>query len=251
MIRCILVVLELLIFLIFMIPSMLILMLLRRVNLELSSNISQAIVRFIFKVMLVITGSKVEVIGKEHIPNEGGVLFVSNHRSYFDILVGFSYTPKIFGFVAKSEMMKYPVLNIWMTLVNCLFLDRNDIKKAFKTILKGIDNVKHGISVWICPEGTRNRAKDNLNIGEFKEGSLKIAEKSGCAIIPVAIYGTSEIFEQHIPRMKASKVTIEYGKPIYIKQLDAENKKMVGAYTRGIILEMLTRESDRRKETIS
>jgi len=233
-----------------MIPVMLILLLISRTNRYLSSDIAQAIVKFIFRTMIFITGTRVKIIGRDNIPVKGGVLFVSNHRSYFDILIGFGYTHKKFGFVAKAEMLKYPLLNTWMTLVNCLFLDRTDMKKGLKTILSGIDNVKKDISVWICPEGTRNRSEDNLNIGEFKEGSLKIAEKSGCAIVPVAIYGTSEIFEQHLPFMKSGNVTIEYGIPFYIKDLEPENKKKSGAYTREVILAMLSEERDRRKAGI-
>lgn len=44
--------------------------------------------------------------------------------------------------------------------VNCLFLDRTDIKAGMKTILDGIQKIKAGISVWIFPEGTRNINED-------------------------------------------------------------------------------------------
>lgn len=50
---------------------------------------------------------------------------------------------------------------------------------------------------------------------EFHEGSLKIAEKSGCPVIPVAMVGTAEVFERHFPWIRPSHVIIEYGKPIY------------------------------------
>ena len=184
------------------------------------------------------TGSKVEVIGSENIPKDGGVLFVSNHRSYFDILTGFGYTKKPLGFVAKYEMIHVPLLKQWMELVNCLFLNRQDIKQGLKTIIKGIDQVKSGVSVWICPEGGRNMNPDVTNVKEFKEGSLKIAEKGKVPVVPVAIYGTYEIWEEHMPYMRKSKVIIEYGKPIVIDELSDAEKKKLGAYTSKIV-EML------------
>lgn len=49
--------------------------------------------------------------------------------------------------------------------------------------------------MWIFPEGTRNESKDPADLMEFHEGSLKIAEKSGCPVIPVAITGTDDVFE--------------------------------------------------------
>ena len=66
-----------------------------------------------------------------------------------------------------------------------------------------------------------------------------IAQKSGCPVIPVAITGTAEIFEQHLPFIKPSHVCIRYGTPIYIKELPAESRKFPGAYTRDVISGML------------
>ena len=85
--------------------------------------------------------------GSENIPKDGGVLFVSNHRSYFDILAGYAYTHKPLGFVAKYEMIKVPLLKQWMDLLNCLFLNRKDIKQGLKTILQGVEKVKSGVSI--------------------------------------------------------------------------------------------------------
>ena len=204
------------------------------------------IVQTMFRLILKAAGIKVTVKGQENIP-EGAVLYVGNHSSYFDILVGYTTVPGRTGFVAKAEMEKVPLLSDWMVLVNCLFLNRTDIKEGLKTIMKGIEKVKDGISIWIFPEGTRNTHDDLTDLLPFKEGSLKIAEKSGCPVVPVAITGTAAAFERHLPWIRSSKVTIEYGAPIYIKQLPAEDKKRAGAYTRDIIIEMLKKEQQARR----
>ena len=123
-----------------------------------------------------------------------------------------------------------------MKFLNCQFLDRENIKEGLKTILKCIDLVKNGTSVFIFPEGTRTSGDEML---PFKEGSLKIAEKSGCPIIPVAINNTESLFEDHLPKIKSSKVVFEFGQPIYIKDLDKETKKHAGAYVQSIIKDMI------------
>lgn len=207
---------------------------------------SLGVVQAMFRLIIRLTGTTVQVKGLEHIP-DSAVLYVGNHRSYFDILVGYTSVPGLTGFVAKKEMLRYPVLSDWMRNVNCLFLDRKDIKAGLQTILEGIKKVKAGISIWIFPEGTRSRGKDPLDMLSFKEGSLKIAEKSGCPVIPVAITGTAEIFEQHIPFMRPSRVTIEFGEPIYIKELSPEQKKHLGAFTQEKIKEMLAKEQQVRR----
>ncbi len=207
---------------------------------------SLRVVQAMFRLIIRLTGTKVTVIGLENIPDRS-VLFVGNHRSYFDILVGYTTVPGLTGFVAKREMREIPLLSDWMRNVNCLFLDRKNVKEGLKTILSGVDKVKNGISIWIFPEGTRNEGDDILTPLPFKEGSLKIAEKAKCPVIPVAITGTAEIFENHIPFMKPSRVTIEYGRPIDLSQLSAEDKKRSGAYTREIIIGMLKEEQERRR----
>jgi len=55
------------------------------------------------------------------------------------------------SYVAKKEMLKWPLLNIWMKDLHCLFLDRQDIKAGLKTILAAIDKVKNGISICRWP----------------------------------------------------------------------------------------------------
>ena len=200
---------------------------------------STQMVRNIFEKLLKMAGVTVEVRGYENIPQDRPVLYVGNHRSYFDILVGYTTVPGFVGFVAKKEMEKIPLLRSWMKNVNCLFLDRKDIKAGLKTILEGIEKVKNGISVWIFPEGTRNRNKDLKELLVFKEGSLKIAEKSGCPVVPVAMVGTAEAFESHFPFIRPSHVTVYYGEPFYIKELEPDQRKHAGAYTREKIVKML------------
>ena len=79
-------------------------------------------------------------------------------------------------------------------------------------------------------------------IVQFREGSLKIAEKSGCPVVPVAITGTPAIFENHIPFVRPAHVTIEYGRPFGVKELPPESRKRPGAYTRDVIIGMLEKE---------
>ena len=239
MIRFILVALTLLSFLVLSIPILLFEAVLGKFDPEAKDRQCLAVVQTMFRLLLWLAGTKVTVEGAENIPKDQAVLFVGNHRSYFDVLIGYTTVPGLLGFVAKKEMLRYPLLNIWMVNVHCLFLDRKDIRAGLKSILTGVERVKEGISIWIFPEGTRNDHEDPLDLLPFKEGSLKIADKSGCPVIPVAMVGNSAIFEDHIPRMVPQKVRVRYGQPIYLKELPRELKKKSGAYVRDVIIEML------------
>ena len=133
-------------------------------------------------------------------------------------------------------MLRYPLLRDWMKNLYCLFLDREDIKAGLKTILKGIEYIKNGISICIFPEGTRG---DSDEMAPFKEGSMKIAEKTGCPIVPMAISHTRDIIKDHMPFVKPTHVTVEYGAPIYPKELAKEERRALGRLSQNMIQEML------------
>lgn len=197
------------------------------------------LVQWAFRCICVISGVKLTVIGEEHVPKDEPVLYIGNHRSYFDIVISYARCPRLTGYIAKDSMLKIPLLSTWMKRLNCLFINREDIKESLKTILAGIENVKNGISMCIYPEGTRGKGADELDMLPFKEGSLKIAEKTGCKIVPMAMTGSADIFEKHIPYIRKSRVILEYGAPIDITSLSKEEKKKLGSYCQAEITRML------------
>ena len=223
-------------FFILFFPICLLLLLLRKFNRRLASRISQCIVRGAFKASMWPGGMKYKILGRENVPMDTPVLYAANHRGILDAALGYIAVPNLTGFVAKKEIRKVPFLNLWMYNVNCLFLDRSDIKAGLKVILTCIDYIKEGYSIFIAPEGTRSHEKDPL---PFKDGSLKPAQKTGCPIIPVAITGTDDLFENHKPWLRKTKVILEFGKPIYLNELDPEIQKHPGAYVREKVIEML------------
>lgn len=235
--RTVLVGLILLLYFIFSIPMYLVQYIIGKINPKLQFKVAQRIVAATFKLILFVSGVKCEVTGLENVPKDEAVLYIANHRSYFDILIGYATVPTLTSFVAKKEMNKMPCVRIWMRYMKCLLLDREDVRAGLKTILQGIEQIKEGYSIFIMPEGTRNHDNELL---PFHEGSFKFAEKSGCAIIPVAMTCTDEIWEKHMPWVRKAKVYVHYGKPIYMKELPKEERKFIGSYTHKIVANMLS-----------
>ncbi|MEZ3504168.1 MAG: 1-acyl-sn-glycerol-3-phosphate acyltransferase [Lachnospiraceae bacterium] len=236
MIRFILVTLTLLLYLILGIPVLLIEWGISKWNPHFRDISCLRMVQAAFKLILWLTGADITYIGRENIPKDQAVLYISNHNSYFDILLTYSQCPGLTGYVAKAEMLKAPLLRDWMKRLYCLFLDRSNIRAGMQTILTGIEYIKKGISIFIFPEGTRS--KDG-KMQPFKEGSMKVASKTGCPIIPIAITGSAEIWENHMPKIKPCRVIVEYGAPIRPKELTKDEQKFLGSYTQQKIQEML------------
>lgn len=229
-------------FLILSMPLMLAEWIIGKFNMDVKNRSSLAIVNWAFRCVAFLSGTKLIVKGRENIPDDKAVLYVGNHRSFFDIVLTYPLVKGPTGYVAKKEMEKVPLLSIWMKDLHCLFLDRDNIKEGMKTILAAIEKAKSGISICIFPEGTRNKTADTFL--PFHEGSFKIAEKSGVPIIPMTIVNSAAVFEDHMPKIRKATVVIEYGKPIDVSALSREEKKNLGASVKSVIEETYFRNKE-------
>ena len=237
--RSILLILYLLFFFVVSLPVYLILRLIEVFAPKAGSRAAQYVVKHAFRMLLAITGAKITVLGIENIPVDRPVLFTSNHRSYADVALGYSTLPVLTGFVAKKEISKFPGINWWMTAVNCLFMDRSDLKQSLKVIIEATDKVKKGCSMFIMPEGTRNHTDSLL---PFKEGSFRIADKSGCPVVPVAISNSDAIYELNRPWIRSAKVVIHYGEPIFLEEMSREERKSLAPKVKARIEEMMAED---------
>ena len=111
MIRFILVCIVVIAYLVLTIPVLLVEWIIGKFSPMTKDISSLRMVQAIFKFILWITGAKVTVIGEENVPKDQAVLYVANHRSYFDILLTYSRCPIRTGYVAKKEMEHYPLLS--------------------------------------------------------------------------------------------------------------------------------------------
>jgi len=193
-------------------------------------------VQGVFKLALFIAGVKTTVIGKENLPKDGEtVVFIGNHHGFFDVIVTYPYMKARTGYIAKKEISKIPILNIWMKYLYCLFLDRKNTKEGLKTILTGIEYLKSGTSIVIFPEGTRNKSTEGIL--PFHAGSFKLAEKSGCKIIPMTQNNTAAVLEEHFPFFKKTHTVLEFGKPIDVASLSREELKSLPLNVQNLIEE--------------
>ncbi len=237
MIRLILTGLTIFVFLIATLPVLLIIWIIGLFDKEKRTRYSHAIIRWAFNLVLLTSGVKMDVYGAENIPTDRSVLYVGNHRSLYDIPLLYVNTPTSTGIISKKEIAKIPIFNVWMIFIGCLFLDRDDIKQGLKTILKAVDMVKdEGISMLIFPEGTR--AAEEGTFLPFKGGSFKIAEKSGCDVVPFTIINSASIFEEHKPFVKKTHVIIAFGEPIRTADLDRSEFKKVPELSRECVMKM-------------
>lgn len=196
-----------------------------KTNPELSWKKAHKVVYTFFKMELGISRGKLDIRGIENIPKDTPSLFVGNHRSYFDIISSLIAINQPLGFISKKEMNKIPILNLYMRDMGTLFLDRDDIRQGLATINQGAEFMKQGHSMVLFPEGHRNQTDELL---PFKEGGYKMADKSGCPIVPFAITGSEFLFEKKpAGPLKKRKIIIEFGEPIYTSKYSLKERKEI------------------------
>lgn len=241
--RTIIAVIYVILFLIVMLPIMGVEWIIGKFNRR-AADISQLrIVQWAFRCVMFICGVKLVVKGKENIPIGEPVLYIGNHRSFFDTVTTYSLCPDLTGYIAKDGVNKVPILGMVMKRLYCLFLKRDDPRQGLKVILTAIEYVKQGISINIFPEGTRNKDKEHPEtMLPYKEGSFKVAQKSGCKILPMAITGTADILENHFPWVHKGTVVVRFGEPIVMSELDKNTQKHIGVYCQQKVLDMLSEE---------
>lgn len=240
--RTIIIVLFLTLFLILSLPFLGIEWIIRKFNPKHADLIQLRLAQWAFKIIIFLSGMNLKVIGEENVPTDEPVLYVGNHRGFFDIVVTYARCPGITGYISKDSIKKVPLLGMWMKRLHCLFLDRKDIKQGLKTILSAIDEAKNGVSFCIFPEGTRNKDNNPTNVLPFKEGSFKIATKSQCKIVPMAVIGTENVLENNFPWIKKTNVTLIYGEPIDSTTLPKETLKHIGAHCHDIVTQLIIDE---------
>ncbi|MCR4908999.1 MAG: 1-acyl-sn-glycerol-3-phosphate acyltransferase [Lachnospiraceae bacterium] len=239
MLRFILGVLAVTLFHILTIPLMLVMGIIRIFNRNLAARWSQKIVNFGFYVETLCAGTKTVYLGDENLPKEEAVMFVANHRGFFDIILTSLHAPGPLGFIAKKEILWVPLLNIWMVLIGCVFIDRKNIRQSFKVLEKACEGIKNdGISNLVCPEGTRNRGEEGTLL-KFHDAALKVALKKGVTLVPVAISNSAAVMEADFPGLHPATVVVEFCKPIRAEELSNEEKRAPGVLVAKIIEERL------------
>ncbi|WP_415817611.1 lysophospholipid acyltransferase family protein [Mesobacillus thioparans] len=156
---------------------------------------------------------RIEVIGKENIPANGGVLLCSNHIDNLDPPVVGITAPRPVHFMAKEELFSVPVLGKIVPHLNAFPVKRGMSDR--EALRKGLGILKDGKVLGLFPEGTRSKTGE---MGKGLAGAGFFALRSEAQVIPCAIIGPYKAFK---------KLKVVYGKPIDMgsikeKKLNAE-----------------------------
>lgn len=142
-------------------------------------------------------------------------VFVANHRSMLDIPAYALACKNTFRFLAKAELAKIPVLgfiirNLYITVNR---KDKNDRVRSMEAMKHSL---RDGISIFICPEGTRNTTKEPLL--DFRDGAFRIAIEAQVPIAVLTILNAEKLLSPLRPiELRPGTVDLVWSEPIHTK----------------------------------
>nr|WP_077215387.1 lysophospholipid acyltransferase family protein [Bacillus dakarensis] len=148
---------------------------------------------------------RMEVIGRENIPKEGGVLLCTNHIHNFDPPIVGITAPRPIHFMAKDELFSVPALGKLLPHLNAFPVKRGMSDR--EALRKGLAILKEGKVLGLFPEGTRSKTGE---LGKGLAGAGFFALRTDADVVPCAIIGPYKAF---------SRLKVVYGKPIDMAEL--------------------------------
>jgi 1-acyl-sn-glycerol-3-phosphate acyltransferase len=200
-----------------------------------SGNPVHIIARIWAKSILFVSRIDVSVEGLSNIDSSQSYIYMSNHRSNFDIPVLLGCLPVQFRWLAKAELFKIPIFGRAMAGAGYVKIDRYNRESAFKSIDQVAAKMKGGVSVMIFPEGTRS---EDGKVKPFKKGGFVMAVDSGVPIVPVVIRGTRSIMAKGSWRIYPGSVRLFIEKPIVTTGYTRDTKDDLIKYVRNVICDV-------------
>jgi 1-acyl-sn-glycerol-3-phosphate acyltransferase len=177
-------------------------------------------------------GARITVHGRENAPGQDtaavnesgpGVVFCSNHVSWFDVL-SLAAVVKRYTFIAKKELGEIPIFGRAARAVGIVFIDRAQRKAAFDSYDVVAREVRGGRSVVVCPEGTRGY---DYRLRPFKKGPFVLAIAAGVPIVPTVVYGAREVQRKGSMAVHGAPVDVHFLPPVPTRGFGYEQREQL------------------------
>lgn len=174
------------------------------------------------RIGLAVFGIGLEIRGLENVRSLSGVVFVANHRSWFDQLAMCSALPHPLRFLANVKYFRYPFLGRAMRLYGHVPVDPAKSPRIDERVRDAlVETLKGGGNLAVFPEGTRNTGSDLL---PFERGIFRIAARAGAPVVPLWILGSGEVYPRKAPLLsvRSGVIRVLVGAPTWAREGDWE-----------------------------
>lgn len=189
------------------------------------------------RMLLAVSGVRMQIEGLEKIDPHGSYVFVANHRSLMDTPVVLAHIPLQFRFLAKKGLFLIPILGTHLRRAGHLPVVKDDPRASLKSMSDAAKIIRErGLSVLLFPEGGRSHGQ----LQDFKEGAAYIAIKAGVPAVPIAMTGTREVLPMGSMQIMSGIVGLRIGDPIPTANLTVKDRSSLTLTLRERVAELLS-----------
>lgn len=163
------------------------------------------VARFVFWLV-----ARVDIIGRENVPPQGGLMVAINHLSFLDAPLAGVAIPRTIRWMSKIENWDNPFLGAVMTGYGAFPIQRGEPDR--KALVRAMTILREGGALGVAPEGHRST---NGRLARAKAGAARLAIHTDTAVLPVAITGTDRAIHEW-PRLRRPRITVTIGEPFKI-----------------------------------
>jgi 1-acyl-sn-glycerol-3-phosphate acyltransferase len=149
------------------------------------------------RLVLMAAGVKVESDVRMRLERDEPAVFVANHQNELDIVTLLAGIPHPFGYMAKAELRRVPVLGSVLKRTACLFVDRSDPRRAVKSIHEAAERIREGNSVLV-----------------FCRGAFVLAVEAGVPLVPVTVIDNYRLLDERRAVGRVGTVRMVVGEAI-------------------------------------
>ncbi len=196
-------------------------------------KVTAALSRFWGRWVLWSTGVHWEIEGLENLDEKGQYIFMSNHSSALDVILGVALLPYNLVFLAKKELFIIPLFGWAMAAAGMIRIDRGNPEKAKASVNNASNTLSESsFSTLMYPEGTRSKTGELL---PFKKGGFIMAIQSGLSIVPLTIIGAGNILPKGAFRIQPGSVKIIISDALKTEDVSLNDKNILLESCRNII----------------
>ena len=151
---------------------------------------------------------RLRVVGREHIDNNRGGLFLVNHQSFLDPLFVAVFLGRPVSYLARDSLFRVPVIGWILRNTHVIPISREAARGG--SIRVALERLESGFLVGIFPEGTRT---SDGKVGDFRPGFLALARRTQQPIYPVGIVGADRIMPRNSSWIRPGRVDVVIGAP--------------------------------------
>ena len=150
-----------------------------------------------------------QIYGAENVPQQGALVVVSNHASYFDPPILSCCLKRPVAFMAKEELFHIPILKQGIQLYGAYPVSRGSADRS--AIRAALNCLENGWATGVYLEGSRT---PDGKIIDPKRGAALLAAKAQAPLLPVSLWGTQRILNKGSAFPRSVPITVRIGKPI-------------------------------------